>query len=659
MKTKILLAVLLLTFVFCFAGKALAMTESERQALITQIQQEITRLTQQVTQLIALQQGNTAWCHDFDNNLGYANSGTAEIVDLHTALQREGISYSPDAGVVYSTGTSEAVKQFQIKYGISPQSGYVAVLTRTKLNQLYGCETNDDDNNNVVNPTIDYCTEDNWTYSVSPSACPSSGTQTKTWTKIGTCAGGINHSATETLSCTYTPSVSACTSFAYTDWSACNSSRVKTRTVTSSYPSGCVGGNQVTSQACTYTPLTATCTESNWTYSVSPSACPSSGTQTKTWTKIGTCAGGISHSATETLSCTYTPSVSACTSFAYTDWSACNSSGVKTRTVTSSYPSGCVGGNQVTSQACTYLSATIPTITITANGLACPEFGCVQNIPIPSTRRILLSWQATNATSCSASGDWLGTKDISGSQEISVDSAHMKSLYTFYISCAGSGGSKVNSVRVGTGTGGTWDPGEGDDGSTVYTPPEPPPVTPSCVGPIYQVYSVSGGNVQCTSNSQCPAYYPCTASSVIWPNCGTPSYAPNYCAKTDAISGRNCSTNTDCGTGYYCSCNYMNPSTYEYICNVAPSYFSKQCFKSISGGSGSSCLAACTYANSTWYAVDCAGKSTGCGFIGDQSSRYVYNTDGSYTVYYGQNGNGCEVTYNNGATGAKCWNVSQ
>jgi len=49
------------------------------------------------------------------------------------------------------------------------------------------------------------------------------------------------------------------------------------------------------------------CTESNWTSSVSPETCPSSGQQTKTWTKSGTCSGGATHSATETVSCTYVP----------------------------------------------------------------------------------------------------------------------------------------------------------------------------------------------------------------------------------------------------------------------------------------------------------------------------------------------------------------
>jgi hypothetical protein len=80
------------------------------------------------------------WCHDFNVNLGFANTGTSEIFSLHTVLQKEGISYSPDGVNMYGEPTAYAVIIFQTKYGIRPRSGYVGVLTRAKFNQLYGCE---------------------------------------------------------------------------------------------------------------------------------------------------------------------------------------------------------------------------------------------------------------------------------------------------------------------------------------------------------------------------------------------------------------------------------------------------------------------------------------------------------------------------------------
>jgi Na+-transporting methylmalonyl-CoA/oxaloacetate decarboxylase gamma subunit len=82
-----------------------------------------------------------AWCHTFNKNLGYADSGTDEIVSLHTALDKEGFSYAPDTGNIYANGTSQALIQFQTKYGILPLSGFVGTKTRAKLNSLYGCAT--------------------------------------------------------------------------------------------------------------------------------------------------------------------------------------------------------------------------------------------------------------------------------------------------------------------------------------------------------------------------------------------------------------------------------------------------------------------------------------------------------------------------------------
>jgi hypothetical protein len=56
---------------------------------------------------------------------------------------------------------------------------------------------------------------------------------------------------------------------------------------------------------------TVNCTESNWKFTVSPKTCPSSGKQTKTWTKVGNCSGGVTHT-TETVGCNYTGRDSAC-----------------------------------------------------------------------------------------------------------------------------------------------------------------------------------------------------------------------------------------------------------------------------------------------------------------------------------------------------------
>lgn len=148
MNFKSFLFVFVLISVFCISTTALALTDTEKQALIAQIQAQIVQLTEQLNQMIAEQQVpetgvsiSTSWCHTFNINLGFANTGSEEVVALHTALQKENISYNPDDINTYDEPTSAAIVQFQAKYGITPQSGYVGTKTRAKLNQLYGCSS--------------------------------------------------------------------------------------------------------------------------------------------------------------------------------------------------------------------------------------------------------------------------------------------------------------------------------------------------------------------------------------------------------------------------------------------------------------------------------------------------------------------------------------
>jgi len=157
---KIFLAFLILIAVFSFAYKTNAMTEVEKQILIINLQEQIEILQNQLMTMLQ-QQGlgetiinnepannNTSYyCYTFNKNLGYVDSGSQDVAELHFILQMEGISYENDAYGVYGEGTVSAVKKFQERYaseilapyGLKAGTGYVGNSTRAKLNKLYGC----------------------------------------------------------------------------------------------------------------------------------------------------------------------------------------------------------------------------------------------------------------------------------------------------------------------------------------------------------------------------------------------------------------------------------------------------------------------------------------------------------------------------------------
>jgi hypothetical protein len=78
-----------------------------------------------------------------------------------------------------------------------------------------------------------------------------------------------------------------------------------------------------------------------------------------------------------------------------------------------------------------------PTVDITANPFS-----------VISGNSSTLSWTSTNATSCTASGAWSGSKSISGSQS----TGSVYSSQTYNITCTGAGGSASDSVTVDVAT---------------------------------------------------------------------------------------------------------------------------------------------------------------------------------------------------------------
>jgi len=140
MKIKYFFIAILVISVLSFVG-----IKGVKAASIQELQDQIAQLMAQITALQSNQKEISGtvvpaqWCHTFNQNLGYAQSGSSEVGYLHAALEKQGILYSPDMGNIYGEPTMLAVKKFQERYGITPAVGYFGVLTRTKINSLYSC----------------------------------------------------------------------------------------------------------------------------------------------------------------------------------------------------------------------------------------------------------------------------------------------------------------------------------------------------------------------------------------------------------------------------------------------------------------------------------------------------------------------------------------
>lgn len=81
--------------------------------------------------------------------------------------------------------------------------------------------------------------------------------------------------------------------------------------------------------------------------------------------------------------------------------------------------------------------AAAPTVTLTASPLS-----------LPSSGRVTVTWSSTDATSCTASGDWSGARAISGTITDTFSVTR-----TLVLTCSGAGGSASASVTVTVGSG--------------------------------------------------------------------------------------------------------------------------------------------------------------------------------------------------------------
>ena len=199
-----------------------------------------------------------------------------------------------------------------------------------------------------------------------------------------------------------------------------------------------ISGSQTTSALSQSTTFTLACTGAGGTTtrSVSVTVTPAmpAPTVVLTATPSAIVQGGAS-----TLSWTTTNAASCVASG---DWSGSRttsgsqSTGALNTVRTYSYALSCSGAGGTTSKTATVTVSALPpppTITIAATPSQVSQGGTA-----------MLSWSSANATSCSASGAWSGSKPLSGSQV----TAALSQTTTFVLSCIGAGGTASRSTTV-------------------------------------------------------------------------------------------------------------------------------------------------------------------------------------------------------------------
>lgn len=161
---KIFLLATILVAVFAFGFSVKAISETEKQALIVQIQAKLNALyaelakmqgstpaqsqAPQTQNISTISSSATASCYTFFTNMNENNSGQ-EIAYLQKFLGKEGfvISNEEVQRSYFGVSTKLAVNSFQLKYkseiltpaGLKNPTGKASYKTREKLNSLYGC----------------------------------------------------------------------------------------------------------------------------------------------------------------------------------------------------------------------------------------------------------------------------------------------------------------------------------------------------------------------------------------------------------------------------------------------------------------------------------------------------------------------------------------
>jgi len=254
------------------------------------------------------------------------------------------------------------------------------------------------------------------TFSANPTSVNSGGSSTLTW------------SSTDATSCT-----------ASGGWSGSRavsgSTQITNITATTTYTLQCTGAGGTSPTRNATVTVNAAPPAPTLTFSANPTSVNSGGSSTLTW------------NSTNATGCT-----------ASNGWSgaraASGSQQINGITATTTYTLQCTGsGGNITRSATVTVSGT-PTPAPTVDLNVSPT-----NIAVGASST--LSWTSTNATSCTASGGWTGSKQMQGSESTGA----LNNSATYTLTCTGAGGSGSDSATVTVVPGGGGGGGGGDSDS--------------------------------------------------------------------------------------------------------------------------------------------------------------------------------------------------
>jgi hypothetical protein len=314
--------------------------------------------------------------------------------------------------------------------------------------------------------------------SANPVTVTSGQTATLTWsasnatscTASGGWAGNKPLSGTETTApitatttYTLTCSNSSGSSSASTSVSVQSSNPAPTLTLTANPTSIASGGSSMLTWASTNA---TSCTASGgWTGNRATSGTESTGALTANTTFTLSCSGAggsIQRSATvnvqaspaPTLTLTANPTSvasggSSMLTWASTNATSCTASGGWTgsRATSGTESTGALTANRTYALSCSGAGGSIQrSATVTVQGApAVPTLTLTANpTSIATGGSTTLTWSTTNATSCTASGGWTGSRATSGSQSFNNLTASV--VYT--LQCTGAGGNVTRSAQV-------------------------------------------------------------------------------------------------------------------------------------------------------------------------------------------------------------------